>query len=106
MTGCKGLIKVVNTEAQDFLDKNPHMMLGIIWQLCRIMSTNKINIKMCNQLACLLEDWESLEDLVNMRPEELLLRWVNFHLKKTGQTKISNLGKDLADSRKLIHVMN
>jgi len=38
MTGCKGLIKVVNNCPQDFLDKNPHMMLGIIWQLCRIIS--------------------------------------------------------------------
>ena len=31
LTGCKGLVKVVNTGSQDFLDKNSTMMLGIIW---------------------------------------------------------------------------
>jgi hypothetical protein len=61
---------------------------------------------MCNQLACLLEDWETLDDLKNLKPEELLLRWINYHLKRAGQTKVSNLGKDLADSRKLLYVMN
>jgi hypothetical protein len=31
MTGCKGLIKMANNCPQDFLDKNPHMMLGVVW---------------------------------------------------------------------------
>jgi len=82
MTGCKGLIKVVHNDSQDFLDKNAPMMLGIIWQLCRIASTAKINLRMCNQIACLLEDWETLEDLKNLKPEEILLRWLNYHLKR------------------------
>lgn len=39
--------------------------------------------------------------------ETILIRWINYHLKKAGQDlKISNLGKDLADSVALFHVLN
>ena len=106
LTGCKGLVKVVNTGSQDFLDKNSTMMLGIIWQLCRIISVEKINLKTYNQLVALLEDGETLTDLMRLKPEEILKRWLNYHLKNAGQPPINNLGKDLADSRSLLYVMN
>jgi plastin-1 len=36
-----------------------------------------------------------------------LIRWLNYHLKKAGQDKVvTNLGKDLADSTVLFHVLN
>jgi hypothetical protein len=31
---------------------------------------------------------------------------MNFHLQKAGQEPITNLGKDLKDSRKLVYVLN
>jgi plastin-1 len=42
-----------------------------------------------------------------MPAEEILVRWINFHLKEAGQTKfVANLGKDLKDSTALSYVLN
>lgn len=45
-------------------------------------------------IAALLEEGESLEELMKLSPEELLLRWANFHLKKVGMS-ISNFSGDI-----------
>lgn len=45
-------------------------------------------------MAALLEEGESLEELMKLSPEELLLRWANFHLKKAGMS-ISNFSGDI-----------
>jgi plastin-1 len=39
--------------------------------------------------------------------EDILIRWVNFHLRAAGQTRqVSNLGKDLQDSEAIYYVLN
>lgn len=45
-------------------------------------------------IAALLEEGESLEELMKLSPEELLLRWANFHLKKVGMT-LNNFSGDI-----------
>lgn len=38
--------------------------------------------------------------------EEILIRWLNYHIKKNGGTKVvRNLGSDLADSEAYGHVL-
>lgn len=55
----------------------------------------------------LAEEGEELADLMKLTPDQILIRWVNFHLKAAGQDqRITNLGKDLADSSALFHVLN
>jgi hypothetical protein len=50
---------------------------------------------------------EELHDLTKLSPEAILIRWVNFHLRKAGQDRqIKNLGGDLKDSVALLHVLN
>ena len=42
-----------------------------------------------------------------LKSEEILIRWINYHLMKNGQDRrIANLGKDLTDSFALTHVLN
>ncbi|KFV86446.1 Plastin-3, partial [Struthio camelus australis] len=63
----------------------------------------------CNReaaLAALLRDGENLEDLMKLSPEELLLRWANFHLENAGWHKINNLSSDIKDSRAYFHLLN
>jgi plastin-1 len=43
---------------------------------------------------------------LKLPPEEILKRWLNYHLNKAGQEPVNNLGKDLADSQKLMYVLN
>lgn len=50
---------------------------------------------------------EEIADFRRLKPEEILVRWVNFHLKAAGQEqRISNLGKDIADSTAMTYVLN
>lgn len=55
----------------------------------------------------LAQDGEELADLMKLQPEAILIRWINYHLEKAGQSlRVSNLGKDLKDSVALMHVLN
>ena len=54
----------------------------------------------------LLKEGEELSDLQKEKPENILLRWMNFHLRAAGQSEIGDLGKDLKDSRACIYVLN
>lgn len=53
-------------------------------------------------LAALLRDGENLEDLMKLSPEELLLRWANFHLENAGWHKINNFSTDIKVLRPLL----
>ena len=49
----------------------------------------------CPALIALLREGENLEDLMKLSPEDLLLRWANYHLENAGCTKISNFSTDI-----------
>jgi len=50
-------------------------------------------------LARLLEEGETLEDLMALPIEQILLRWMNYHLKNAGHPRrVGNFGKDIKDS--------
>ena len=101
-----GLVKIIGVDAQTFLDKTPHLMLGILWQLARLVNMKAITLSEVPEIYRLLKDGEELADLQKEKPENVLLRWMNFHLRAAGQPEIANLGKDLKDSKKLIYVLN
>lgn len=46
-------------------------------------------------LAALLREGETLADLMKLSPEELLLRWANFHLENAGCQPIRNFSSDI-----------
>lgn len=67
----------------------------------------KITLKDTPEIMRLANEGEELKDLNKLKPEDLLVRWINFHLKEAGQERrVSNLGKDLADSEALLYVLN
>jgi len=90
-----------------FIDKTPHLMMGPLWQIIRIWVSQSINLKSTPELARLLQDGEELSDLLKLSPEQILIRWVNWHLAKAGdERRIANLGKDVSDSYALFKVLN
>lgn len=90
---------VVNIQASDIEAGKMHLCLGLLWQIIRIGLFANISLQAHPNLAVLLEDGETMETLMNLSPEELLLRWVNYHLKKAGSHKrISNFSGDIKDS--------
>ncbi|XP_043830195.1 plastin-3 isoform X1 [Dromiciops gliroides] len=106
---------VVNIGAEDLRAGKPHLVLGLLWQIIKIGLFADIELSRNEALAALLRDGETLEDLMKLSPEELLLRWANFHLENSGWHKINNLSSDIKlidfsnsvkDSRAYFHLLN
>uniref|UniRef100_A0A674B4Y7 Plastin-3 n=1 Tax=Salmo trutta TaxID=8032 RepID=A0A674B4Y7_SALTR len=97
---------VVNIGALDLREGKPHLVLGLLWQIIKIGLFADIELSRNEALAALLRDGETLEDLMKLSPEELLLRWANFHLENAGWQKINNFSSDIKDSRAYFHLLN
>lgn len=90
---------VVNIDGQDLIKGTPHLCLGLLWQVIRIGLMAKITLKDCPGLRALLDEFESLEQLLAMSPEEILCRWVNYQLNKVGCKRVvKNFTNDIKDS--------
>ncbi|XP_057705894.1 plastin-3-like isoform X2 [Corythoichthys intestinalis] len=98
--GCQ----VVNIGAQDLKEGKPHLVLGLLWQIIKIGLFADIELSRNEAIAALLDEGEGLEELMKLSPEELLLRWANFHLKKVGIT-LTNFSGDIKDSRAYFHLL-
>lgn len=72
---------VVNIGSGDIIEVKEHLILGLIWQVIRRGLLGKIDIKLHPELYRLLEDDETLEQFLRLPPEQILLRWFNYHLK-------------------------
>ncbi|KAL6098976.1 plastin-3 [Pungitius pungitius] len=97
---------VVNIGALDLKEGKPHLVLGLLWQIIKIGLFADIELSRNEALAALLKEGETLEDLMKLSPEELLLRWANFHLENAGWQKINNFSSDIKDSRAYFHLLN
>lgn len=109
IAACKGIgIKMIGMGTQDFIEKTPHMVLTFIWQALRQLTTSSVSLTKTPEIMRLAKKGESLKDLNKMKPEVLLIRWVNFHLERAGQQhkSIANLKGDLHDSHALLHLLN
>ncbi|XP_066564967.1 plastin-1 [Amia ocellicauda] len=97
---------VVNIDAQDLIMGKPHLVLGLLWQIIKIGLFADIQISRNEALIALLGEGEDLEQLLSMSPEELLLRWVNYHLNNAGWQPIGNFTEDIKDSKAYFHLLN
>ncbi|KAJ5069438.1 plastin-3 [Anaeramoeba ignava] len=90
---------VVNIGQQDIMEAKVHLLLGLLWQIIRIGLLSKINLNACPELYRLLEEGETLDDLMKLSPDQILLRWMNYHLKKANSPKrVRNFASDIRDS--------
>uniref|UniRef100_A0A4W4FQY9 Uncharacterized protein n=1 Tax=Electrophorus electricus TaxID=8005 RepID=A0A4W4FQY9_ELEEL len=97
---------VVNIDAQDMMAGTPHLVLGLLWQIIKIGLFADIEISRNEALIALLGESEELDHLLSMSPEELLLRWVNYHLDAAGWQQIRNFSEDIKDSRAYFHLLD
>lgn len=98
--------KVVNVGGDDIRDGTIHIVLGLVWQLIRLLLTREISLKHHPELFRLLEGEETLQDFLKLSPEDILLRWLNYHLARGGSSrKATNFSGDLKDSEILTIVM-
>jgi hypothetical protein len=60
---------------------------------------SEISLAMNPNLAALLLEGESIEDFRKLSPEQILIRWVNYHLARTGcGRQVTNFTTDIKDS--------
>ena len=87
--------------------KNFIMVLGLMWQVVKLVVLCNIQLKQHPELIRLLNPGEQLSDLLKLSPEQLLLRWFNYHLKAAGyDKKITNFSGDVKDSEKYTVLLN
>nr|CAG8555590.1 4086_t:CDS:10 [Entrophospora candida]CAG8612271.1 6171_t:CDS:10 [Entrophospora candida] len=98
---------VVNIGSADLIEGREHLILGLIWQIIKIGLLNKIDIKLHPELYRLLEDDETLEQFLKLPPDQILLRWFNYHLKAAKwQRRVQNFSKDVSDGENYTVLLN
>ncbi|KAK3184469.1 hypothetical protein Dsin_031755 [Dipteronia sinensis] len=98
---------VVNIGTQDLVEGRPHLLLGLISQIIKIQLLADLNLKKTPQLVELVDDSKDVEELLGLPPEKVLLKWMNFHLKKVGYEKqVTNFSSDLKDGEAYAHLLN
>ncbi|XP_022758962.1 fimbrin-5-like isoform X2 [Durio zibethinus] len=98
---------VVNIGTQDLVEGRPHLVLGLISQIIKIQLLADLNLKKTPQLVELVDDSKDVEELLGLAPEKVLLKWMNFHLKKAGYEKqVTNFSSDLKDGEAYAYLLN
>ncbi|KAJ7960297.1 putative Fimbrin [Quillaja saponaria] len=98
---------VVNIGTQDLIEARPHLLLGLISQIIKIQLLADLSLKKTPQLVELVEDSKDVEELIGLPPEKLLLKWMNFHLKKAGYEKqVTNFSSDVKDGAAYAYLLN
>jgi hypothetical protein len=87
--GCQ----ITNIGGQDLVSGTPHLVLGVLWQVVRFGLLKKVS--------------ELSGDTLGLPPEQLLLKWMNYHLIRAGYTQvITNFGTDLQNSEALTRLLH
>lgn len=98
---------VVNIGTGDLIEGRPHLLLGLISQIVKIQLLADVNLKKTPMLVELVEENKDLDELMNLAPEKILLKWMNFQLKKGGYPRIvSNFSMDVKDAEAYTCLLN
>jgi len=118
INSAKGFAHVVNIGPTDLIEGREHLILGLIWQIIRRGLLSKIDIKLHPELYRLLEEDETLEQFLRLPPEQILLRWFNYHLKAANWHRrytiisfdtnfsVTNFSKDVQDGENYTILLN
>lgn len=108
INSAKGIgCSVVNIGSGDIIEVREHLILGLIWQIIRRGLLGKIDIKLHPELYRLLEEDETLEQFLRLPPEQILLRWFNYHLKNAKWDKrVTNFSTDVKEGDNYTILLN
>ncbi|THG04049.1 hypothetical protein TEA_004722 [Camellia sinensis var. sinensis] len=107
---------VVNIGTQDLIEAR--VEVAEVSFFCPVLATSgsgvdfsnnqaDLNLKKTPQLVELVDDSKDVEELMSLPPEKVLLKWMNFQLKKAGYKKqVTNFSSDLKDGEAYAHLLN
>ena len=100
-------VSTVNVGANDMIEGTPHIVLGIVWQIIKIGLLSQISLKDHPELIILMEEGETVADMLKKNPEEILRRWFNYQLNKAGSSRrVKGFTDDIQDSECYTLVLN
>jgi plastin-1 len=92
---------------------SPHMILQgksilVISVMCQLKKMKELkDLQKTPELIVLAEKGEPLEVVYKLPSETIIMRWLNYHIKKAGKDiKIRDLGKDLQDGVVYVNLLN
>ncbi|KAK1405479.1 Fimbrin-5 [Heracleum sosnowskyi] len=98
---------VLNIGTQDLAEARPHLVLGLISQIVKTQLLADLDFHRTPQLLEVVGEDQYLEEIWGLAPEEILLKWMNFQLKKAGYEKeVTNFSSDLKDGMAYAHLLN
>lgn len=101
--GCQ----IINIGSFDLIEGKPILVLGLVWQIIRIQLLGQISLRNVPELVLLLNEGESMADFLKLPPEVILMRWLNYHLRKANSPRVcTNFGSDMTDSEIYSTVLN
>jgi len=108
ITSAKGIgCSVVNIGSSDLAEGREHLILGLIWQIIRRGLLAQVDIKLHPELYRLCEEGETIDDLLRLTPDQILLRWFNYHLKAAGwNRRVNNFSRDVSDGENYTVLLN
>ena len=93
---------VVNIGSSDIAEGREHLILGLIWQVIRRGLLSQVDIKIHPELYRLCEEGETIDDLLRLTPDQILLRWFNYHLKQAGwKRRYASQGSLVSDTHSI-----
>eukprot|EP01080_Neovahlkampfia_damariscottae_P010188 gene10188-2607_t len=100
-------VSTVNIGANDIIEGTPHIVLGIVWQIIKVGLLAEISLKDHPELIVLMEEGETVADMLKKNPEEILRRWFNYQLNKAGSDRrVKGFTDDIKDSECYTLVLN
>ncbi|KCV68664.1 hypothetical protein H696_04955 [Fonticula alba] len=111
-------VPLVNAGPMDIVHGNRKIIMGILWQVMRVFLLHTVCVNDHPELVLLMNKQETLQEFNDLPPEALLLRWVNYHLRRGGgyanggreeagtDRRITNFTEDLADGMVLLRLLN
>ncbi|OIR58515.1 MAG: fimbrin [Amphiamblys sp. WSBS2006] len=98
---------VVNIGPDDLMEGKKHLVLGLLWQIIKRGLLAKVSLNIHPEIARLLREGETVADMVKLPAEAILVRWVNYHLQRSGCGRsVGNLSSDMKDSVCYFHVLH
>lgn len=89
---------IVNIGPNDLINGTPHLVLGILWQILKQQLLSHVTLIYHPELYLLSKDDEAEDVIYKLPPQDLLLRWLNYHLHRGGYDKeVTNYHSDLMD---------
>ena len=100
INSAKSLGCLAETTNEDILEENRERALELLNQILRQIVFKRIGVAEFPQIIRFLQPHEEVRDILRLGPDDILKRWVNYHLKEMGlKERLINFSEDLRDSK-------